>query len=40
MFRDQGENKCTGSKNEILDVKVKELHDFIYVSKFLQQMKK
>ncbi|MBT04056.1 MAG: ABC transporter ATP-binding protein [Crocinitomicaceae bacterium] len=40
MFIDQGENKWTGSKNEILDVKVKELHDFIYVSKFLQQMKK
>ena len=40
MFIDQGENKWTGSKYEILDVKVKELHDFIYVSKFLQQMKK
>ena len=40
MFIDQGENKWTGNKNEILDVKVKELHDFIYVSKFLQQMKK
>ena len=40
MFIDQGENKWTGGKNEILDVKVKELHDFIYVSKFLQQMKK
>ena len=40
MFIDKGENKWTGSKNEILDVKVKELHDFIYVSKFLQQMKK
>ena len=40
MFIDQGENKWTGSKNEILDVKVRELHDFIYVSKFLQQMKK
>ena len=40
MFIDNGENKWTGSKNEILDVKVKELHDFIYVSKFLQQMKK
>ena len=40
MFIDQGENKWTGSKNEILDVKVKELHDFIYVSKFLQQMRK
>ena len=40
IFIDQGENKWTGGKNEILDVKVKELHDFIYVSKFLQQMKK
>ena len=40
MFIDQGENKWTGGKNEILDVKDKELHDFIYVSKFLQQMKK
>ena len=40
MFIDQGENKWTGSKNEILDVKVQELHDFIYVSKFLQQLKK
>ena len=39
MFIDSGENKWTGTKNEILDVKVKELHDFIYVSKFLQQMK-
>jgi len=40
MFIDSGENKWTGTKNEILDVKVKELHDFIYVSKFLQQMKR
>ena len=29
MFIDSGENKWTGTKNEILDVKVKELHDFI-----------
>ena len=40
MFIDSGEIKWTGTKNEILDVKVKELHDFIYVSKFLQQMKR
>ena len=40
MFIDQGENKWTGNKNEILDVKVKERHYFIYVSKVLQQMKK
>jgi hypothetical protein len=29
-----------GNKEEILDVKVKELYDFVYVSKFLQKMKK
>ena len=40
MFIDSGVNLWTGTKNEILDVKVKELHDFIYVSKFLQQMKR
>ena len=40
LFIDKGINKWVGNKNDILDVKVKELHDFIYVSKFLQQMKK
>jgi phospholipid/cholesterol/gamma-HCH transport system ATP-binding protein len=40
LFIDEGFNKWVGNKNEILDVKVQELHDFIYVSKFLQQMKK
>ena len=40
LFIDEGINKWVGNKNDILDVKVKELHDFIYVSKFLQQMKK
>tara|TARA_B100001287_G_C22636800_1_gene507979 strand:- start:14 stop:760 length:747 start_codon:yes stop_codon:yes gene_type:complete len=40
LFIDEGYNKWTGNKNQILDVKVKELHDFIYVSKFLQKMKK
>ena len=40
LFIDEGVNKWVGNKNEILDVKVKELYDFIYVSKFLQQMKK
>lgn len=40
LFIDEGVNKWVGNKNEILDVKVKELYDFINVSKFLQQMKK
>ena len=40
MFIDGGEKKWEGNKNEILDTKVQELHDFIFVSKFLQQMKK
>ena len=40
LFIDEGINKWVGNKNDILDVKVKELHDFIYVSKFLKQMKK
>ena len=39
LFIDEGYNKWVGNKDEILDVKVKELHDFIYVSKFLQKMK-
>lgn len=40
LFIDEGYNKWVGNKDQILDVKVKELHDFIYVSKFLQKMKK
>jgi phospholipid/cholesterol/gamma-HCH transport system ATP-binding protein len=40
LFIDDGTNKWQGNKNEILDTKVKELYDFIYVSKFLQKMKK
>mgnify|MGYP001288785472 FL=1 len=39
LFIDEGYNKWVGNKDQILDVKVKELHDFIYVSKFLQKMK-
>lgn len=39
LFLDEGYNKWVGTKDEILDVKVKELHDFIYVSKFLQKFK-
>ena len=39
LFIDEGYNKWVGNKDEILNVKVKELHDFIYVSKFLQKMK-
>lgn len=40
LFIDNGTNKWQGNKSEILDTKVKELYDFIYVSKFLQKMKK
>lgn len=40
LFIDGGVKKWEGSKEEILDVKVKELYDFVYVSKFLQKMKK
>ena len=39
LFIDEGYNKWVGNKDQILHVKVKELHDFIYVSKFLQKMK-
>ena len=39
LFIDEGYNKWVGNKDQILDVKVKELHHFIYVSKFLQKMK-
>ena len=40
LFIDSGQNKWQGSKDEILDSQVKELNDFIYVSKFLKQLKK
>jgi phospholipid/cholesterol/gamma-HCH transport system ATP-binding protein len=40
LFIDSGKNKWQGSKDEILDSEVKELNDFIYVSKFLKQLKK
>ena len=40
LFIDGGVKKWKGNKEEILDVKVKELYDFVYVSKFLQKMKK
>ena len=40
LFIDSGEKMWEGNKKEILDVKVKELHDFVYVSKFLQKIKK
>ena len=39
LFIDNGIKKWEGSKNEILNVKVQELHDFVYVSKFLQNIK-
>jgi phospholipid/cholesterol/gamma-HCH transport system ATP-binding protein len=40
LFIDGGVKMWEGNKEEILDVKVKELYDFVYVSKFLQKMKK
>ena len=40
LFIDNGFKKWEGNKEQILDVKVKELHDFVYVSKFLKKMKK
>jgi phospholipid/cholesterol/gamma-HCH transport system ATP-binding protein len=40
LFIDGGVKKWEGNKEEILDVKVKELYEFVYVSKFLQKMKK
>lgn len=40
LFIDGGVKKWEGNKDEILDVKVKELHDFVYVSRFLKKMKK
>ncbi|MFL2564870.1 MAG: ABC transporter ATP-binding protein [Parvicellaceae bacterium] len=39
LFIDNGIKKWQGNKNEILNVKVKELYDFVYVSKFLKKMK-
>ena len=40
LFIDSGTKKWEGNKKEILNVNVKELHDFVYVSKFLQKIKK
>ena len=40
LFIEGGVKMWEGNKEEILDVKVKELYDFVYVSKFLQKMKK
>ena len=39
LFLDNGVKKWQGNKDEILNVKVKELYDFVYVSKFLKKMK-
>ena len=39
LFIDDGIKKWEGNKEEILNVKVKELYDFVYVSKFLEKMK-
>ena len=39
LFIDNGVKKWQGNKDEILNVKVKELYDFVYVSKFLKKMK-
>ena len=39
LFIDSGVKKWQGNKDEILNVKVKELYDFVYVSKFLKKMK-
>ena len=38
LFIDNGVKKWQGNKDEILNVKVKELYDFVYVSKFLKKM--
>ena len=40
LFIDSGIKKWEEIKKEILNVNVKELHDFVYVSKFLQKIKK
>ena len=39
LFIDNGVKKWKGNKDEIFNVKVKELYDFVYVSKFLKKMK-
>ena len=39
LFIDNGVKKWQGNKDEILNAKVKELYDFVYVSKFLKKMK-
>ena len=39
LFINDGIKKWEGNKDEILNVKVKELYDFVYVSKFLEKMK-
>ena len=39
LFIDNGIKKWQGNKDEILNVKVKELYDFVYVSKFLKKIK-
>ena len=39
LFIDNGVKKWQGNKDEILNVKVKEIYDFVYVSKFLKKMK-
>ena len=39
LFIDNGVKKWQGNKDEILNVNVKELYDFVYVSKFLKKMK-
>ena len=39
MFIYKGKNYWTGNKASILDTDVKEVNDFVYVSKFLRQFK-
>ena len=39
MFIYQGKNYWTGNKESILNTDVKEVNDFVYVSKFLRQFK-
>ena len=40
LFINNGEKMWEGNKKEILDVKVKDLHEFVYGSKCLQKLKK
>jgi phospholipid/cholesterol/gamma-HCH transport system ATP-binding protein len=40
MFINEGKNYWTGDRTSILNTDVKELNDFVYVSKYLQQFKK